>query len=210
MARQRPRYDYTLTQAFELVGLSLFAQEWSGQEFRATPRKSVENAPPDLSDNKIASEEYRRSAQTKDVLIAALAEGTIEAYGLGAFVIPCKYWSGANNFRYNIELNLGRLPRHFTSQRVQSLRVVRTSFDDWRRQLQPITPQAERRYVSRALCVEFLTEACADGISRFSKGDYYDQAWEIDSDLSRRMFNSVWEDVVPEAWKLPGRPKWSD
>lgn len=152
--------------------------------------------------------QFERRYRTEETLVAALKNRDLEAVFNAGMVIEPELWDGRPGFQYWILESLARVPSNFSSRRRAPVFLKRDEFDAWLQRVTPINataPSDDPESCGR----RFLDAAVREGGQRkqYPKGEYRRQAQEACPGLSRRAFDRLWDQMVPDSWREGGRIK---
>lgn len=164
---------------------------------------------PDSSDESYLKqyETFERRKLAEKCLIEALGRGKIEAYTLKGMAIPCELWLGQKGFAFDLALSAVCMPKNYSGQRRDSIRIPEVQFDDWLRTVLPDDAHDRPDISPEDRCRAFLISAVRSGLKAKTRDSYQEEAMASIPGLSKRAFLQAWAEVVPPHWKKQGRPR---
>lgn len=167
------------------------------------------NSHPEPTDvNVSVYDNYQRKLKAEATLNDAIRNGRITVHNSHNHPIDNVFWKGHPHFCYDLELSVVRVPRSYSARRFHAARIAIPEFDAWLDTVSPVTRSAERLLSAREQCERFLRKMIEAGPQQKSKADYLYEAQTANPDLSKRAFDSVWNEIVPDSWKGAGRRRW--
>lgn len=148
---------------------------------------------------------YERKASAEQTLIDAFGSGDLAANFVGGLVIDRWLWSEPNEFRYYLAESLGVISQRYSSCRRSMIVVPRTKFDEWLKGIKPIVVSSQT--ISPEDLFRARLRQDIKGAKPGSKTAYRERVLEEFTGLSRRAFDRVWDQDVPDSWKRSGRPR---
>ncbi|GGE43649.1 hypothetical protein [Actibacterium pelagium] len=163
---------------------------------------------PYLTESWVASDNaFKRRMRVENELRAAFREEKLELILSTADVVKWRHWEEYSDFKVYFDLSMVRLPLSHTQQRRRAAGFVRKpDLDAWlvRFGAAKITGEPEEREHLRNWLEDKVR---SDKAKARSKESYRAEAQRRFPSITIRMFNSVWDQAVPEAWKQPGRTR---
>ncbi len=150
---------------------------------------------------------FRRRVETETRLITALAEGELAAVIGFQLELPRHVWRGERGFKYYLDLSLAVVPRTMSAKRHDSVLLRTDAFDAWIETISPVVTGDPDLLPAEAMCIRYLRDVVKKGPKEHPKPAYLEEALALIPDLSRRQFNRLWAQEVPQNWKRSGRFK---
>lgn len=148
---------------------------------------------------------FDRAETAKSRLIGALQAGHLKATLGQSLEAPRHLWNGQRGFAYYLELSIAVLPRTFSAKRREPVIFRRKDFDNWLADVVPFEFNEVHPPTPEVLCRAFLRRTVEESTRIEKKLDCWLRAEAEIPKLSERKFDRLWDEIVPHAWKRPGR-----
>jgi hypothetical protein len=166
---------------------------------------------PEATDTRRAQyEAYQRRITAETTLVDAIKRGIVKVHDGRNRPIDNLLWGGHPHFGYDIELSAVRVPRSFDSRRFLPARIAEKDFDKWLLTVTPLTQSGEKMLSPMERCRIFLRRQieASNRVQQKPKEAYFLEAQAEIAGLSRRTYDTVWTDEVPDSWKAQARRRW--
>lgn len=160
---------------------------------------------PDITDSSVKDHEaYQRRCRVECELKGAFARGELPLLVAPHTLADWRSWSAYKGFRLYFGLSMARLPAEASSQRRGPAFVERAALDNWLERFgvpdigpADLTPEAQLR--------KWLVEQTNQYAPKEKKKDQYlAEAQATIDGVTKRMFEHVWTNTVPQSWKKAG------
>ncbi len=152
-------------------------------------------------------EAYQRRSKAEKILVSALSSGKIEAYCLHTMDVPDFFWRQERGFRYDIKLSIIWMPRTYSSERRESVRIRDKKFDVWLDTIAPIDPSKHPDLTPEDHARYWFSDITRSGPKEKSRNEYVQDMIDRYPGLSRKAAKRIWENEALPDWKKSGAPK---
>ena len=152
-------------------------------------------------------ESYDRYRKAESTLLDAVRQRQIMVHDGHGHELSPSVWTHPK-FRYCIELSIVVNSKMSGEPRRQAARIDRDPFEKWLATVKPLVESLRPLSVEERLDDFLKQEVLAAKIApKKTKPKYCAAAKAEIPDVTKRMFDRIWSEVVPSTWRHGGRPK---
>ena len=158
-----------------------------------------------------AYDAHVRWQTARETLLEAIRNRSLTVHDGRGRELNSGVWSHPK-FRYHLDLSIVINPRMSGEPRRQAARIDRDRFENWLLTLKQIVeppPEPPRESSPEQQVTEYLQQqiAAAEGGPHKSKGALRKEAVAKIQGATGRMFDRIWQNVVPSDWRESGAPR---
>lgn len=166
---------------------------------------------PEVSDTSIRDHDaYLRRRRVEDELKSAFASGDLPLHVAPNSIVEWRSWSRKEGFRVYFGLSMVRIPAEISSARRAPAFVPRADFHTWLNRFEASSAEAGTLTPEAMLKTWLEQQVKLFEPKEKTKDQYLAEARNaLPFEVTKRMFEQVWANTVPQSWKAsgPAKPK---